>query len=367
MGVALGPRSVGGKRTAWCCKTGYTADRHGRGIGMSTSNTAAHDDWVKESLGVDPAQYADTSRPGTVDRSATEFLAQTPGSVTGDTLSAMPSSGSASPSSSPPPPPPPGTTAGADPTKKFYDWGYKDGFSGGSGVCPAHADAAGEAAYDHGYEAGKKALERRKRAQKIADDSVSGDTNTSVEDTGLIAAHMAEKMPLKEMEALQKAGIKVKVTRGNVTNYLTELKGVHPRDYPGDSVWDKVPGTYWAPTKEIVIATQDAGGGKRKLPGSDLSTSEDIFEHESAHALNRTGTGGLLSDADDFKSAYDKDGNKGKFAQEYYHQRGPDGKDSSAGRDEAFAESNAMYISDPEKLKRECPNLYAYWQSKLGD
>ena len=264
-----------------------------------------------------------------------------------------------------PPPPPPG--GAPDPTKKFYDWGFKDGFSGGSGVCPAQADADGETAYNRGYEDGKKALERRKRAQKIADDSVSGDRNTTTEDTGLVAEHMAEKMPLKEMEALQKAGIKVKVTRGNVTNYLTDLKGEHPRDYPADSVWDKVPGTYWAPTKEIVIATQDAGGGKRKLPGSDLSSSEDIFKHKSAHALNRTGAGGLLSDADDFKSAYDKDGSKGKFAQEYYHQKGPDGKDGSAGRDEAFAESNAMYISDPEKLKKDCPNLYDYWHNKLAD
>ncbi|MBV9758075.1 MAG: hypothetical protein JO047_13560 [Alphaproteobacteria bacterium] len=308
------------------------------------SNSTAHDAWVKANLGVDPAQFAGTDLSG---------------------AAGQPSGAAAtgSPPAAPPPPPPPGP----DPSKQFYDRGYEDGSLGGVGVCPAHADAAGEAAYNRGYGDGKKALERRRRAQKIADDSVSGDSHTSAEDTGLIAQHMAAKMPLKEMEALQKAGIKVKVTRGNVTNYLTELKGVHPRDYPGDSVWDKVPGTYWAPTKEIVIATQDAGGGKRKLPGADLSTSEDVFEHESAHALNRTGTAGLLSDADDFKSAYEKDGNKGKFAQEYYHQKGPDGKDSSAGRDEAFAESNAMYITDPDKLKRECPNLYEYWHKMLAD
>jgi hypothetical protein len=269
------------------------------------------------------------------------------------------------PSPGPPPPPPP--DGGPDPNKKLYDQGYKDGSLGGSGVCLAHADANGEAAYNRGYADGKKAYEHRRRAQKLADDSVSGDSNTTAADTGLIAAHMAEKMPVKEMEALEKAGIKVKVTRGNVTNYLTDLKGVHPRDWPEGATWDKVPGTYWAPTKEIVIATEDAGGGKRKLPDSDLSSSEDVFEHESAHALNRTGAGGLMSDEDDFKSAFDKDGDKGKFAQEYYHQRGADGKDSSAGRDEAFAESNAMYISDPERLKRECPNLYDYWHSKLAD
>jgi hypothetical protein len=280
-------------------------------------------------------------------------------------LAPPPPAPGATPPASPPPPPP--TAGGADATKKFYDWGYKDGLSGGAGVCPAQADADGEAAYNRGFEEGKKALERRKRAQKIADDSVSGGDGTNTEDVGLVAEHMAEKMPLKEMEALQKAGIKVRVTRGNVTNYLTELKGEHPRDYPAGSQWDKVPGTYWAPTKEIVIATQDAGGGKRGLPGADLSSSEDVFEHESAHALNRTGAGGLLSDADDFKSAFDKDGNKGKFAQEYYHQKGPDGKDSSDGRDEAYAESNAMYISDPERLKRECPNLYDYWYGKLAD
>jgi hypothetical protein len=238
---------------------------------------------------------------------------------------------------------------------------------GGLGVCPATADQAGEDAYNKGYAGGKKALERRKRAHAIVDASVSGDSNATDADTGLIADHMAEHMPLKEMEALQKAGIKVKVTRGAVTSYLTALKGVHPRDWPAGASWDKVPGTYWAPTKEIVIATEDGGGGKRKLPGSDLASSEDVFEHEAAHALNRTGSGGLLSDADDFKSAYGKDGTKGKFAQEYYHQRGPDGKDSSAGRDEAFAESNAMYLSDPERLKRECPHLYEYWRSKLAD
>ena len=43
---------------------------------------------------------------------------------------------------------------------ELYAQGFATGKSGAMGICPAHADAAGEAAYDQGYLAGKAAADR---------------------------------------------------------------------------------------------------------------------------------------------------------------------------------------------------------------
>ncbi len=43
------------------------------------------------------------------------------------------------------------------------------------------------------------------------------------------------------LDALDKNDTKIRVCRGSVTDYLTELKGVTPRGWPAGSTWDGSP------------------------------------------------------------------------------------------------------------------------------
>ena len=88
--------------------------------------------------------------------------------------------------------------------------------------------------------------------------------------------------------------------------------------------------------------------------------------HEAAHAYNRTGVGGMRSDQADFKAAYAADAGTGRLAQPYYHQKDASGADTAGGRDEAFAESGAIYATHPEQMQAQYPHLYAYWQDHVG-
>ena len=211
------------------------------------------------------------------------------------------------------------------------------------------------------------AAERDKAARaKLAAGMVRGDSSTSPADAKLVAGHMAATMPLKEMQALHAAGITVRVTTGDVTTYLPQLKADTPRGHPPGSTWQGVPGTYWGPTKEIIIATQAGAHGQRALPGQNQSSSDDVFLHEAAHAYNRTGASGMLSDQADFKAADAADAATGRLAQPYYHQKDASGRDTDGGRDEAFAESSAIYATHPQQMQAQYPHLYAYWQNHVG-
>jgi len=231
----------------------------------------------------------------------------------------------------------------------------------------AAAAASPDAAAEDGMSLAASGASDDDRAARLdlAQQGVHGAGTGSAADVNLVAETLADEMPLAELQQLQQAGISVAVTHGAVTSYMTELQGQTPRGYGTGGDWSNRPGTYKEGTKEVVIAAQDGADGSPAMPGKALSTSDDVMLHEAAHALNRTGSDGLRSDDEDFKAAYEADAKQGKLADAYYHQAGQDGADSSAGRDEAFAESNAMYLANPAKLKQDYPNLYAYWQKNL--
>ena len=91
--------------------------------------------------------------------------------------------------------------------------------------------------------------------------------------------------------------------------------------------------------------------------------STDVLIHELAHGLNYTETrnGVRPSDSEAFKSAYAADAGKGPLASDYYHNKG--GETTGAyGRDEAFAESFAMFKAQPDLMKQQSPNLYHFMQ-----
>jgi hypothetical protein len=161
----------------------------------------------------------------------------------------------------------------------------------------------------------------------------------------------------------------VKVTTGGVATYRPSLNDNLPRGHL--DTWSTVAGVYLPDTKEVVIATHANADGTRALPGQAQTSSADAVAHEMAHAYNATGKDPdakdmLRSDMDDFKTAY-AEATTGHLGDAYYHQKDASGNDTSGGRDEGFAESNAMYRTDPETMKKQYPKLYEYWHTQLGD
>lgn len=188
----------------------------------------------------------------------------------------------------------------------------------------------------------------------------------TAEDAEVVAQHLAAKMSLAELQRLQKLGIHVTVVHDSVTDYLTRYRGVQPRGYTNGNTWDTISGTVDPASgfRNVVIATHEDANGARALPGIGQTSSADALLHEIGHAINyREGSlFSLASGSTLFKKAYDQDAGTGPLALPYYHQT-----DTAAGRDEAFAESHAQYVSDPNAMKVQYPNLYAYWQQYLGD
>jgi hypothetical protein len=181
-------------------------------------------------------------------------------------------------------------------------------------------------------------------------------------DVAVMVQHLASTMSLSQLRKMQSVGVHVIVCRGSVTEYLAYLKGSQPRGYLPGQTWDTIPGTL-SQNNEVVVATHTGSNGERVLPGPKQSASADVTLHEVGHVINRKAgvAGDLASNGNDFKRAYDQDAQKGSLADSYYHQ-----KDTVSGRDEAFAESHAEFIRDPNAMRAQYPHLYAYWQHYYG-
>lgn len=184
-------------------------------------------------------------------------------------------------------------------------------------------------------------------------------------DAEVVAQHLAAKMSLSELQRIRSLGIHVTVARESIADYLTKYRDAQPRGYSTSSTFSIVPAATDSESgfKEVVIAMHTGSYGERELPGVAQTSSIDAVIHEIVHALNHQegSSAGLVSDTVAFRRAYDQDAGKGPLAEPYYHQL-----DAAEGRDEAFAESHAQYVSDPNKMKLQYPNLYAYWQLYLG-
>ena len=188
----------------------------------------------------------------------------------------------------------------------------------------------------------------------------------TAEDAELVAQHLAAKMSLSELQRVHSLGVYVTVARESVADHLTKYRDMQPGGYDTSATWSSVPAATNSEGgfKEIVIATHTGPNGERELPGLAETSSADAILHEVGHTINhREGSkAGLVSDTAEFRRAYDQDAGKGTLSILYYHQ-----PDVAAGRDEAFAESHAEYVSDPETMRVQYPNLYAFWRHRLGD
>ena len=188
---------------------------------------------------------------------------------------------------------------------------------------------------------------RKESAKKVTATAGHG----TAADADLVVEQLA-KMPKALLDALDKHGTKVKVCRGSVTDYLTELKGVKPRGWPDGSTWDSVPGLQQPDKKEVVIATIGHGSGDAHVPKTGEGHGcANLVIHESAHGVDYAADP-HLSLGEVFNKARDPD--KGAL-DEYKSQPG------AAGQEETFAESCARFYSNDPWGAENTPHLQKYW------
>lgn len=164
-------------------------------------------------------------------------------------------------------------------------------------------------------------------------------------------------LPTAALKTMNQNGTKVIACRGNVTDYLTQLKGVTPRGWPAGSKWDSVPGVFTGGSNEVVIATQGAGtpDGPKVPPTGNGHGAFDLAAHESTHGYDLGGTGPKKHSDPAFVTARTQDMAK---LGSYFTQAG------EAGLEETYAESAARYYGKDPKMKTDWPNLYNYWDSQ---
>lgn len=214
--------------------------------------------------------------------------------------------------------------------------------------------------------AAEKAKSDASQRLDVARSLVRAGGHGTADDVEVVVQHLAAKMSLSELQRMRSLGVYVTVARESVTDHLTKYRDMQPGGYDTSATWSSVRAATNSEGgfKEIVIATHTGPNGERELPGLAETSSTDATLHEIGHTINhREGSkAGLVSDTAEFRRAYDQDAGKGPLSILYYHQ-----SDAVAGRDEAFAESHAEYVSDPETMRVQYPNLYAFWHHRLGD
>jgi hypothetical protein len=189
---------------------------------------------------------------------------------------------------------------------------------------------------------------RKTAATKVT--SVAG--HGTADDTALVVNEL-QKMPKGLLDALDKNGTKLKVCRGSVTDYMTDLKGVQPRGWPEGKTWDSVPGLQRPDSKEVVIATIGHDSGKPHVPKTGEGHGADnLVIHETAHGVDFAADP-HISTTKPFNDARDPD--KGALSA-YETQPDP------AGQQETFAESCARYFTDDPSSAQDTPHLHKYWR-----
>ena len=234
---------------------------------------------------------------------------------------------------------------------------------------PAEAAAKAEAQVKAAAEAQAAAEKAKNDASQrlaVARSLVRTGGHGTADDVEVVVQRLAAKISLSELQRIKSLGIYIVVARDSVVDYLEKYKNVRPNGYDESATFSIVPAITDGESgfKELVIATHTGPDGEREVPGFSQTSSADAILHELGHALNHQEgrPKELISDTAEFKHAYDQDTGTGPLSSPYYHQ-----SDAAIGRDEAFAESHAQYLSDPNTMKMQYPNLYAYWRHRLGD
>jgi hypothetical protein len=188
------------------------------------------------------------------------------------------------------------------------------------------------------------------------------------DDVALVARHLADTLSAKELRRIARDGMGFRVTEGSVGHQKPEWNAMAARGYSAGNAVGGRPGTYDEATREVIIATIPTPTGARRVPDSTDSTSADVALHELGHGINRREAlpGQYLSESPAFEAAYVADAGHGPLAGPYYHQLRRRADKYDGARDEAFAESFAMFVRQPDKMHREYPGLYAYFEKLLS-
>ena len=184
--------------------------------------------------------------------------------------------------------------------------------------------------------------------------SAKGSANAA--DVAIVSKEL-QKLPLSVLLAYQKAGCKVVVCRKSVTDYRTDLKGVHPRGWSKGKTWDKVPGLYSPEKKEVIVAVVGHGTatGPHYPRTGEGHGSASLLVHEMYHALDAS-TQPAHSAAADFTAARTADQAK---LSAYERQAG------EAGQQETYAESAARFFAGGHSDATQHPHLHKYWESDV--
>jgi hypothetical protein len=182
------------------------------------------------------------------------------------------------------------------------------------------------------------------QARKLAEALVQTAGTATAADREAVLREVA-KLPVGGLQALRDQGIRITVVRNSVVEALPNLKGVRPRGWPPGTGWDTVPGTYDPNTHQVVIATRN---GSVPATGNGHGSS-DLVVHETGHAIDAAVSG---HNSAAFQAARNQD-----LASLPPYQTQP----GEAGLQETYAESMALYRSNPQACKQRYPHLYNYW------
>lgn len=171
-----------------------------------------------------------------------------------------------------------------------------------------------------------------------------------------LVAYEFTKFPLNMQQVLGNGGGKIVVCRGSITEYRTDLKGVHPRGWPAGSTWDTVPGVFNGDRNELVIATTGHGtpAGAHVPATGEGHGSSNLVLHEGAHGIDHNSPTGLGSGSPAYNTARTADAGT---LSAYENQPG------AAGQEESFAESAARHYGGAPNDAANHPNLSNYWGS----
>jgi hypothetical protein len=186
---------------------------------------------------------------------------------------------------------------------------------------------------------------------------VAGGSGTAAD----VAVYRPEiaKFSIPILKKLIDKGAHVVACQGSVTDVATDLKGKVPRGWEGikdaagnQLTWDSVPGTYLSDGKRVLLATHEAAGGGRKMPGTgDGHGSVNVALHETLHGHD------FLTSHKPLKDKRFIAARTGDFARlpEYLQQAG------DAGKQETYAESGARFFAGDPALAADWPAMFAYW------
>ncbi|HEY9218789.1 MAG TPA: hypothetical protein VIO94_12110, partial [Phenylobacterium sp.] len=172
------------------------------------------------------------------------------------------------------------------------------------------------------------------------------------EDAALVAAEVA-RLPLAILDTLFAKGVRVVACRDNVTDHARHLVNDHPRNWPPGQTWAQVPGVYLPGPKEVVVATIAPNGQPRRVPRTgEMHGSRNLAVHESMHGYDYVHDRGA-SAAKDFRSAQAAD--RDRLGSDYF-------TNPTAGAEETFAESAAIFFCTDEPPARPWPTLCSFWE-----